>query len=137
MIKSLAHVCIHSTDLARTEAFYCGVLGLKIQFRFLRDGKLIGFYLRISDSQFIEVFYRPEVPSPEHPAIGHFCLEVDDVGGMCRRLSESGVKATEPKMGADHSWQAWCRDPDGVSIEFHQYTAQSTQITGEDCVVDW
>jgi glyoxylase I family protein len=137
MIKSLAHVCVYSSDLARTEAFYCGALGLSIQFRFIREGKLFGFYLKISDSQFIEVFYRENSASPEIPQIGHICLETDDILHVRKVLTEHQIETTEPKLGADHSWQMWCSDPHGTSIEFHQYTNESTQKTGEDCIVDW
>lgn len=136
MIKSLAHVCLYSRDLARTEKFYCDGLGLAIKFRFIREGGLFGYYLRVSDSQFIEVFYRDEA-SQGVPQIGHICLETDDIQAMRTRLTSQGIETTEPKLGADHSWQMWLYDPDGTAIEFHQYTPQSTQYTGEDCLVDW
>ena len=136
MIKALAHVCIHSRDLARTRQFYCDGLGLSVQFRFIRQGELFGFYLKISDIQFIEVFYRDEA-SQGVPQIGHICLETDDIEAMRRHLTAKGIETTEPKLGADHSWQMWLRDPDGTAIEFHQYTPESTQYTGEDCIVNW
>jgi len=137
MIKALAHVCVYSTDLARTQAFYCEALGLPIRFRFMRQGELFGFYIRVSDAQFIEVFYRPKTECVGGPQIGHICLEVDDINAMREALTRHGVKTTDPKLGADHSWQMWCNDPDGTAIEFHQYTPESTQSTGEDCLVDW
>lgn len=135
-IKALAHVCLFSRDLERTRAFYCDALGLEVKFRFVRRGELFGFYLKISDTQFIEVFLRDEAPSGV-PQIGHLCLETDDIEAMRRRLTASGVETTEPKLGSDHSWQMWLRDPDGTAIEFHQYTSQSTQYTGDDCIVTW
>ncbi len=137
MIKALAHVCVYSSDLARTEKFYCGALGLSIQFRFIREGKLFGFYLKIADSQFIEVFYRDETASSGSPQIGHICLETDDIEHVRKVLTEHDIETTDPKLGTDHSWQMWCSDPDGTAIEFHQYTDQSTQRTGEDCIVNW
>ena len=136
MIKALAHVCIFSRDLERTRKFYCDGLGLSIKFKFIRQGELFGFYLRISDSQFIEVFHRDETPQGV-PQIGHICLETDDLEAMRKKLTEAGIETTEPKLGSDHSWQMWLRDPDGTAIEFHQYTPQSTQYTGEDCEVTW
>ncbi len=39
-------------------------------------------------------------------------------------------------MGADRSRQMWTQDPDGVRIEFHQYTPGSCQLTGAPCVLD-
>jgi hypothetical protein len=47
-----------------------------------------------------------------------------------------GYDVTDKTMGADRSWQAWTKDPGGVRIEFHQYTARSCQKTGADCVLD-
>ena len=136
MIKSLAHLCLFTRDLAGTQAFYCDALGLKITFRFLKDDVLFGYYLQVTDSQFLEVFYRAE-PSSGAPGIGHICLETDDIQAMRARLTVHGVETTEPKLGADHSWQMWLHAPEGTAIEFHQYTPQSCQYTGEDCIVNW
>ncbi len=54
MIKGLAHLCLFSSDLERTEAFYCRVLGLSVQFRLYRGAEVFGFYLKVAESQFIE-----------------------------------------------------------------------------------
>jgi hypothetical protein len=51
-------------------------------------------------------------------------------------LAAAGVEATPPKLGCDRSWQTWIRDPDGNRVELHQYTAESSQRTGRDCVLD-
>ncbi len=55
-IKSLAHVCIKTTDLDATADFYCGALGLQRLFDFTRKGKVIGFYMKTGNATFIEVF---------------------------------------------------------------------------------
>ena len=137
MIKSLAHCCLFSRDLARTEQFYCGVLGLSVQFRFIKEGELFGFYLKVADRQFIEVFSRQADASPAPWPIDHLCLEVEDIEALRGKLTEHGIETTDPKTGSDRSIQMWCKDPDGTKIEFHQYTEDSTQFTGEDCVVNW
>ncbi len=137
LIKQLAHVCLYSSDLRRTEDFYCGVLGLSVQFRFMRNGELFGYYLRIAETQFIEIFARAEPSVAEHPPIGHLCLEVKSVAAVHEHLAAAGIEVTEPKLGADHSWQCWCKDPDGTSIEFHEYTPESCQRTGRVCALNW
>jgi lactoylglutathione lyase/glyoxylase I family protein len=138
MIKSLAHVCLLSRDLEKTLDFYCGTLGLKKGFDFLRNGKLFGFYVQVTERQFIEIFQAGDDSEEAPPRrITHFCLEVNDVEAMRSRLVERGIEVTEKKLGADHSWQIWCKDPDGTSIEFHQYTPESTQLTGKACLVNW
>lgn len=139
MITQLAHVCLLSTDLEKCEGFYCGVLGLQKQFEFRRQEKGIGFYLKVSDGQFIEVFLRGEEPPERGNQITHFCLEVESVAGIAATLRENGIEHREPKLGADHSWQTWCKDPDGIDIEFHEYTAVSQQLAapGGICEVNW
>ena len=42
MIKALAHVCLLSSNLDRTLDFYCGVLGLKKKFDFIRNDQRNG-----------------------------------------------------------------------------------------------
>ncbi len=135
MIKGFAHVCIGSADLDATERFYCGALGLKKHFNFIRKGEVIGYYLRTAGGDFLEVFRQEAVQYADSHSLRHFCLEVDDVDETIRRLRSYGYEATEKVLGADQSWQAWTTDPNGVKIEFHEYTDKSAQRTGGDCVL--
>jgi glyoxylase I family protein len=137
MVTGIAHICLGSTDLSKTQAFYTEALGLHKQFSFLRDGQEIGFYLKISDGAYIEVFLQEQAPSLEKPAIRHFCLEVDSVEQSVERIRRAGYEASDKKLGADQSWQAWATDPDGIRIELHEYTESSAQRTGSDVTVDW
>lgn len=138
LIKTLAHLCLVTHDLDATQHFYCDVLGLKKQFEFLRKGERCGFYLEVSPMHFIEVFSTDEDLSghPTHARIKHFCLEVENIDAVEARLGEHNIESWGKKLGADNSWQLWCRDPSGTEIEFHQYTPESTQLTGETCHVD-
>ena len=135
MIKGLAHICLSAQNLAAVEKFYCSGLGLKKAFDFIREGHVIGFYLEVSPSSFIEVFLADEIDAEAKGPIRHFCLEVDDIERISRKLTAAGYEATQKILGADQSWQIWTTDPSGVKIEFHQYTAQSSQITHADCVL--
>jgi catechol 2,3-dioxygenase-like lactoylglutathione lyase family enzyme len=138
MIQALAHVCILSTNLDRTRDFYCRILRLSPGFDFLRDGQLFGFYIKINDRQFIEVFKTGDEPSDRTSRlITHLCLETYDIDALSSHLEASDVATTKKKIGADQSWQIWCKDPDGTDIEFHQYTPASSQLTGTACHVDW
>ena len=138
MITSLAHVCIEVDDLKKAEWFYCNVLGLKKKFDFIKDDELFGFYLEVGDGNYLEVF-GSGVKSDEYARqrIRHFCLEVDDIDAIAKVLEANGVEARAKKMGADGSWQIWCEDPSGLNLEFHQYTDKSSQLTGENCIVNW
>ena len=132
-IRTLAHVCIKSADLAKTTEFYCGVLGLEKLFQFTRQGAVIGFYLRASPGTFIEVFHEGNLPAGKDALVlHHFCLESSDLESLRKPLLAKGYAPTEVKLGADHSYQFWVNDPSGVALEFHQYTGQSSQYTGQD-----
>jgi len=135
MIKKLAHVCIMARDLAETERFYCDLLGFERVFDFIREGNVAGYYLKVSGRTYVEVFQSGESTKPEGFPIRHICFEVDDIEATLKRLRDGGYEVTEKKLGADHSWQAWVTDPSGVRIEFHEYTDESSQVTGRNCVI--
>jgi lactoylglutathione lyase len=53
---------------------------------------------------------------------------VDDLQATVAQLREAGVAIErEPKVGLDHNWQAWIRDPDGNPIELMQLIEESAQ----------
>ena len=136
MIKGFAHVCLSAKDLTAAEPFYCSGLGFRKTFDFIRNDRVIGFYLDASQGDYVEIFQRDEIDAKANSPIQHFCLEVDDIEQVRLRLTENGYEATEKTLGADHSWQIWTTDPSGVRIEFHQYTARSSQVTHENCILE-
>ena len=135
MIKRIAHVCLSALDLDEAERFYCSGLGFKKVFEFFRDGKRTGFYLELAPGSYVEVFQRDAIDTQAALPIRHFCIEVDDIETVRSALIEAGYEATEKKLGADQSWQAWTTDPSGIRIEFHQYTDQSSQKTGKNATL--
>ncbi len=137
MIKAIAHICISTRDLDKTETFYCSCLGLVKKFDFIKDGNVAGFYLRINDVNFIEVFQTEGPSSDQESPIKHFCLEVDDIDKTIEAVRKCGVEIANKKMGCDNSWQAWLTDPNGIKIELHQYTDNSCQVTGGDCEINF
>ena len=137
MIKGIAHVCIGCTDLTAVRRLYCDTLGFTPRFEFKRKGNVFGFYLEVSPGMYLEFFQSDSVPPAGSP-IRHFCLETDDLDGVIGKLRAAGYTVTDRKLGADQAWQAWLKDaPDGVAIEFHQYTPNCSQRTGRTCEVDW
>ncbi len=136
MIKGFAHVCLSATDLTAAERFYCSGLGFTKTFDFIRNSRVIGFYLEVSQGNYVEIFHRDGIDTKANGPIQHFCLEVDDIEQVRRRLTENGYEVTDKKLGADQSWQIWTTDPSGVRIEFHQYTDRSSQVTHEDCMLE-
>ena len=135
MVNRIAHVCLAARDLAATQRFYCDGLGFTKVFDFIRVGKVIGFYLKVAEAVYVEVFQQNEVQASAACPIRHVCYETDDIDAVSDRLKAHGYEASEKKLGGDNSWQIWTADPAGVRIEFHQYTPDSHQVTGADCML--
>ena len=137
-ITSLAHACIKTTDLEKTRKFYCDGLGMKIQFNFVKQGRLVGFYMKASENTFVEAFEVAEPkPSDTGNTLSHFCLETDNIEETRQRLVDAGYEPRAVTMGSDNSPQFWVTDPNGMNVEFQQYTPQSCQRTGADVEVNW
>jgi len=137
MIKQLAHINIGSYDLEASEEFYCGILGLEKTFEFIKDGELFGFYVGAGNNTFIEVFQEERKGEQASNLLHHLCLEVTDLEAAVNAIREKGWQVSDMVLGGDQSWQAWISDPSGVQIELMQYTAESSQFTGEACLVNW
>ena len=140
MITDLGHLAFAAYDLDRSLAFY-DKLGLHEAFRLHHeDGSLMLVYLHVTGDRFIEVF--PNGPAPDANRPGsymHLCLVVDDLRGTVEGFRKQGVIIEqEPKVGLDHNWQAWIRDPDGNAIELMQLMENSPQrqiARGERAVI--
>jgi lactoylglutathione lyase len=129
MITDLGHTAFAAYDLERTLAFYAH-LGIRESFRLHReDGSLMLIYLHVGGDRFIEVFPNGPAPAPDRTgSFMHLCLLADDLQGLVAHLRAAGVAIErEPKVGLDHNWQAWIRDPDGNAIELMQLAADSPQ----------
>jgi catechol 2,3-dioxygenase-like lactoylglutathione lyase family enzyme len=133
-ITQLAHICIHSSDLELTRRFYTQALGLEIAFAFEKDGEPFGFYIKVGNATFIEVFEGDPGPVGN---INHVAIQVTDLDALLAQIRAAGFEAGEKSLGADHSWQAWVTDPNGIRIEFHEYTPESLQLVGGKCIVNW
>lgn len=138
MFARMAHVCLNVRDLARSLEFYRSI-GFRPRFDFTREGRPFGAYLEIAPGQYLEMFEDPKLePSVGNRAgIAHFCLESDDLDATMESLRVAGVPFTEKKIGCDHTWQIWLRDPDGNDFEVHQYTGRSLQKVGGTVEADW
>jgi len=136
-IASVAHVCIKTADLEATERFYCGALGMEKRFAFMRKGEAIGFYLKTANDTFIEVFKADGVEKLGGQVLNHFCLQTEDIRGLRQSLAEKGFFPGEVRMGADGTWPFWMDDPNGLAVEFQEYTDRSAQFAGGEVEVDW
>lgn len=137
IVRKIAHVCIFAHDLDETAEFYRSVLGIEKVFNFRRDGAVIGYYLQAGQDTHIEVFHKDTAAFAETNAINHICLEVENMDEAIAQVRAQGVSILDKKRGADGTWQSWLADPNGVKIELFEYTDQSLQFIGGDCVVTW
>ena len=135
MITRIAHICILTPDLAATQRFYTEALGFKKAFDFIREGEVVGFYLKMAGGSFIEVFKQDGINAEAKSPLLHFCLEVDDIDKTRQEIISAGYEVKEKSLGGDRSWQIWVTDPAGIKVEFHQYTKDSCQLTGADCIL--
>jgi lactoylglutathione lyase len=131
-ITGLGHVAIKVKDIDRTLAFYTGLLGMKEMMRINKDdGSLWIVYLRITDTQFLEVFPGAETeraPGWNSNGLNHICLTFNDLEAVVRELTARGIKfIIQLKTGADRNRQAWIEDPDGNRIELMQMAPDSMQ----------
>ena len=130
-LTGIGHVALKVADINRSLAFYRDRLGFQEMMHLDRDdGSLWLVYLRITDTQFLELFpggEGEEAPGPDR-AINHFCLETADLDATANALRAAGITLTvEPKMGLDGNRQCWIADPDGNRIEFMQMGPASMQ----------
>ena len=136
MFTRIAHVCLNTSDLERSVAWY-EKLGFGIRFRFTRKGSKFGVYMVVAEGTYVEIFEDPNLGAVVNNGISHFCLETDDLDATMTQLTERGVAFGPKKFGVDDTWQIWLEDPDGNRFEVQQYTATSAQLVGGTIEADW
>lgn len=117
-IKQLMHTGLVVTDLARSRAFYEGLLGLKPN-PDRPDFSFEGVWYDIGQNQVhLMVVPNPyqDVVRPEHGGRdNHIAFAVDDVEPVRAALEQAGVAYSMSKSGRA---ALFCRDPDGHALEF-------------------
>ncbi len=134
------------SDLDRSIAFYCGLLGFVIVVDEDLSGSEIDAQVQLSGTNMRTVMvnrlpagpmieligYRVPASPPRSASaalneIGndHPCLLVDDIHREYKRLSKAGVRFTSPPQYIDGGyfegdWATFCFDPDGLTLEIWQ-----------------
>lgn len=133
-ISQIAHWALKVFDLERSLAFYCDTLGFDEMMRLNHeDGSLQLVYLRVTDTQYVELFPRglgDVAPDEEITSMHHICLQVSDMEATAAALAKINVALfRDVKLGRDGNNQCWIMDPDGNRIEFMQMLPGNMQET--------
>jgi len=119
MITGIFHTTFLAADLAKSRAFYEGVLGLRPDPN--RPAMSYGgVWYDVAPNQQIHLML---LPNPEaglqRPAHGgrdrHVALAVSDIAKLIARLDQAGIAYTLSQSGRR---ALFCRDPDGNALEF-------------------
>lgn len=138
ILPSLGHVGLSVSDLERSKAFYCDVLGMEVVLELDisddRQARVVGMpgmkcrivHLRLGDGV-LELFdYRPRGEDLAHrmrqwdQGIVHIGFEVDDFHQRLDRLHRAGVEFLgEPVEFRPGVWVLYFLGPDGEVCELH------------------
>jgi len=132
-INGVGHVAIKVTDLDRSLDYYVNKLGFAEMLRLNKDdGSVWLVYLRITDTQYLEVFPGAEndrAPGWNANGLNHMCLTVDDIDEVLTQVEAAGLTLLLPlKTAIDGNRQAWLEDPDGNRIELMEMAKDSLQL---------
>jgi lactoylglutathione lyase len=119
---------VRVSDVDKSLAFYCGLLGLKEMSRTVNEkGRFTLIFLAApGDEERAKSGWAPMVEltynwDPETYGggrnFGHLAYRVDDIYAACQRLKDGGVTINRPPRDGH---MAFVRSPDGVSIELLQ-----------------
>ena len=122
------HTMVRVSDLDRSLAFYCGLLGMVETRRTESEkGRYTNIFLAASADEpaardakapVLELTYNWDPEDYKGGRnFGHLAFEVDDIYGLCKSLSDAGVTVNRPPRDG---YMAFIRSPDGISIELLQ-----------------
>ena len=112
------HVVVNSTDVERSLAFYCEVLGLEpVRVDEWRRGDVFFPSARVNATTIVDIF--PAERSGEN--VNHFCLVVDDdIDALVSRFPDGSRH--DGLFGAQGvASSIYITDPDGNTVELRHY----------------
>ncbi len=122
-INALGHVVLKVSDLARSEAFYQGILGLPVCAHYNQDGEKMVFFTLGNHHDFavMEVGGKGEKSGEQEVGLDHVAFSIgtsmEELREAHRYLTEQGIKTTP----IDHevTKSLYMHDPDGNGIELY------------------
>lgn len=115
--RSMNHVSLSVTDVARSAEFYQRVLGMEIISRPANGGLNMG----LGGESFLGLYNLPN-PGGMH----HMCIGVDDydADALAEKLVVHGIEARvnrDPANRTSGGDQLYFNDPDGISVQLAQH----------------
>jgi catechol 2,3-dioxygenase-like lactoylglutathione lyase family enzyme len=116
MLLRLDHVTLRSSDLARSQRFYCDLLGLQVGPRpaFVVPGRW--FYLNKMPVLHL-LLAEPHCSAPGPGVIDHFALQASGLSEFVARLTAAAQPFDLRHPIASSGWQMFITDPDGAVVE--------------------
>lgn len=119
MIAGIHHATFLTSDLAKSRAFYEGILGLRPD-PARPQMSFDGVWYDIAPNQQIHLMLRPDSEAgsrrPQHGGRDrHVALRVVALATLMERLDKAGISYTQSQSGRR---ALFCRDPDQNALEF-------------------
>ena len=115
------HTMVRVSDLDASLDFYCAKLGLVELRRYDEPkGRFTNVFLAAPGDESAQVELTFNWDPEEYGAgrnFGHLAYQVEDIYGLCQRLTDEGVTINRPPRDGR---MAFVRSPDGISVELLQ-----------------
>jgi catechol 2,3-dioxygenase-like lactoylglutathione lyase family enzyme len=129
-ITGLSHIAIYCSDIEKSRNFYKNVLGLEEPYSLNRpDGSLHLTFMKINDTQTIELFTIP-TPTPANlPRTYHMAIETDNAEALRAHLEANKIKVPKTvPTGRIGNLNFTIPDLDGHLLEIVQYAPESWTV---------
>src|SRR5688572_24471556 len=125
-IVGLAGVAFRVSDLAKSRAYYQGVLGLPEAFSTKdQSGRIASVYFKINDDQYVELV--PDMKPGELRRQARVTFQSSDLKKLHAIYTERGLNPTAITTGPDGNLVFRVLGPSGAKLDFLEYVPGSQQ----------
>ena len=128
-ILGISHVAVKATNVEKSVAFYRDFLGYAEvgRLKYKDDGSLMLVFIKVSDTQWIEVFDAQRLVRDDR--LYQICFRVADAEEMRAYLGKNGFSVpAKVSRGQIQNFGFTVRDPRNYIIEFQQYTPEGWTV---------